>query len=85
MSAPLRAASMIGLTASGGQLSCVSQLVSVSVRSRSGCRAAKSCAIPPPLSLPTRSIGPRSSASQSSASMRACAVNETSWSGAISV
>src|SRR5205814_782432 len=74
-----------GLTASGGQLSCVSQLVSVSVRSRSGCPAAKSCAIPPPLSLPTRSIGPRSSASQSWATMRACAVNETSWSGRISV
>src|SRR5437773_414242 len=80
-----RAPSLIGLTASGAQLSCVSPLVSVSVRSRSGCAAAKSCAIPPPLSLPTRSIGPRSSASQSSASMRACAVNETSWSGRISV
>src|ERR1035438_10026954 len=47
-----------GLKASGGQLSWASQSVSVRLRTRSGFNAAKICAIPPPLSLPTRSTWP---------------------------
>src|SRR2546429_112329 len=42
-----------GLNAAGGQLSCASQLVRVRLRSRSGCRAAKIWAMPPPSGSPT--------------------------------
>src|ERR1700747_1564331 len=54
LSPPAATISTNGLNASGGQLSWVSQLVSVSVRTRSGLSAARIWQIPPPLSFPTR-------------------------------
>ena len=55
-----------GVKAGGGQLSCTSQLVNTSERTRSGTSTATSCAIAPPLSLPTRSNSTRSSWSSTS-------------------
>ena len=52
---PDSASATNGLKASGGKLSCTSQLVSVSVRMRCGKRAAKTCATAPPVSLATTS------------------------------
>src|SRR5437588_11177585 len=70
-----------GLNAAGGQLSCASQLVRVRLRSRSGCRAAKIWAMPPPLSFPTRSTWSMLSASRNDSSISAFDVSETPWHG----
>ena len=55
----------VGMKAGGGQPSWTSQLVRASVRIRSGCRAAKICAMAPPLSFATTSTRSTSSASRS--------------------
>ena len=77
--------SAVGAKAGGGQPSCVSQLVSVSDRIRSGCRAARIWATPPPLSLPTRSTRSSSRPSSSATSVSARPAKERSASGRSSV
>src|SRR6266581_821871 len=63
-------------------LSCASQLVRVSVCSRSAWLAANTWETAPPVSLATRSMSVRPSASQPPAMKRARPFRVKSWSGA---
>ena len=81
----MRASRTAGSSALGGTLSCASQLVRVSVCSRSGWVAANTWVTAPPVSFATMSKSVSSSASQQSVMKRASPGSVKSWSGVAGV